>query len=110
MTRLSVISLVLVIAVVFAVLIGAMFATGLLEVPSFIQKIFGQNEEELSPGLPDDLKILYDALQKGGDELIITHTSQARTSKMRSRPPRLPTATRLIFAPPFFRAMIALYD
>ena len=74
MTRLSVISLVLVIAVVFAVLIGAMFATGLLEVPSFIQKIFEQNEEELSPGLPDDLKILYDALQKGGDELIITHT------------------------------------
>lgn len=73
MTRLSVISLVLFIAVVFIALIIAMFTTGLLEVPPFIQEIFVKDEGDSSPGLPDDIKVLYDALQSGSDEIIITH-------------------------------------
>jgi hypothetical protein len=73
MTRLSVISLVLVIAVVFAALIIAMFNTGLLELPPFIQEIFVKDAGDASPGLPDDIKLLYDALNNGGDEIIIAH-------------------------------------
>lgn len=71
LSRLSVISLIAAALLIFVLFFGAMLHFGLVQLPSFVTALFKNEVSGESPGLPENIERLYEALEGGGSDVTV---------------------------------------